>query len=293
MPDPSTGELQEALGRKPRDDEIDFFGLTHQGKVRKSNNDHFLVASLSKRMDVWLTSLPGFGQQVLGEQRLAFIAMVADGVGGTETGEEASRIALESVTEYIANSLQAYYSSADARDEAFRGALQEAASRGHASAVKRAKDQGDSRKRATTLTLWLGVWPWLYLLQVGDSRYYKFCEGDLQQITRDQTYAQDLLDAGALSKDQAKDSPLKHVLSSALGGDQTAPVVTRIPADWRNLHLMCSDGLTKHVSDERIREVLMNFTTARQACETLLQDALDDGGTDNITIVVLKATKKL
>lgn len=292
MPEMTTDALVASLGRKPRDDEIDFFGLTHQGKVRKQNNDHFLVASLTKRMDVWLTSLEGFGQEVLGEQRLAFIAMVADGVGGTEAGGEASRIALQSVTEYIANSLQAYYSSADARDEAFRGALQEAATRAHMSAVKRAKEQSDARKRATTLTLWLGVWPWQYLLQVGDSRYYRFREGELVQITRDQTYAQDLMDAGALSHDQAKDSPLKNVLSSAIGGDLTQPVVSRQASDWRNVHLMCSDGLTKHVSDDRIREVLTNMSSAKQVCETLLQDALDGGGTDNITIVVGRAIKK-
>jgi protein phosphatase len=63
-------------------------------------------------------------------------------------------------------------------------------------------------------------------------------------------------------------------------------VVTRLRADWQNVHLLCSDGLTKHVGDARIAEVLGAMTSARQACEQLLQDALDGGGTDNVTIIV-------
>ena len=80
------------------------------------------------------------------------------------------------------------------------------------------------------------------------------------------------------------------MLSSSLGGDSTQPVITRLRADWGNVHLLCTDGLTKHVSDERIAERLATMTSARQVCEQLLQDALDGGGTDNITIVVGRAT---
>jgi protein phosphatase len=139
---------------------------------------------------------------------------------------------------------------------------------------------------ATTLTLYIGVWPAYYLLQVGDSRYYVWRGGRLTQVTRDQTMAQDLVDTGVMSHAAAARTPLAHVLSSALGSDTTAPVVTRLRADWQNVHLLCSDGLTKHVGDARIAEVLGAMTSARQACEQLLQDALDGGGTDNVTIIV-------
>ncbi|HUO53036.1 MAG TPA: PP2C family serine/threonine-protein phosphatase, partial [Gemmatimonadaceae bacterium] len=277
--------------RKPRDDEIDVFGLTHRGNVRKSNNDHFLVAILHKKMDVLLTSLPGLADSSGREERVAIIGMVADGVGGSEAGEEASRIALETVSEYLSTSLQAYYGASDA-EGALQKALQDAAMRTHERVREVAERRNDQRKRATTLTLIVGVWPWLYLLQVGDSRYYRFRDGVLTQVTRDQTFAQDLIDAGALSTDQAKDSPLKNVLSSAIGGDQTAPVVTRFPSDWKNVHLACSDGLTKHVSDERIRERLAGMTSARQACEALLQDALDGGGSDNITVLIARTVRR-
>jgi len=70
------------------------------------------------------------------------------------------------------------------------------------------------------------------------------------------------------------------------------PVVTRLRHDWGDVHLVCSDGLTKHVSDERIAERLAAMTSARQVCEQLLQDALDGGGTDNVTIVVGRPVPK-
>lgn len=281
----------EALARKPRDDEIDVFGLTHTGKVRKTNNDHFMIASLHKRMDVLLTSLPGLEHASNREERVAIFGMIADGVGGSETGEEASRIALDTATDYLAASLQAYYGASD-REGALEAALQEAAMRSHGSVLRRAKERNDSRKRATTLTVLVGAWPWLYLLQVGDSRYYIFRDGELTQISRDQTYAQDLVDAGALTRSQAVASRLKNVLSSAIGGDQTAPVVTRLPSHWRNIHLSCSDGLTKHVTDDQIRDRIANMTSAKQLCERLLEDALEGGGTDNITILVARTVMK-
>lgn len=139
---------------------------------------------------------------------------------------------------------------------------------------------------ATTLTLWMGVWPCYYLLQVGDSRYYLYRDGGLTQITRDQTIAQDLLDQGIFTRAMAERSQYSNVLSSAIGGDVATPVVTRMRSDWKAVHLMCTDGLTKHVPDDTIRERLSTMTSARQVCHQLLEDALDDGGTDNISIIV-------
>ena len=139
---------------------------------------------------------------------------------------------------------------------------------------------------ATTLTLFMGVWPAYYLVQVGDSRYYLWREGRLTQVTRDQTLANDLVDQGILSRAQAPHTQFAHVLSSALGADTAEPVVTRLRAEWDSVHLLCSDGLTKHVSDERIADRLAHMTSAKQLCEQLLADALEDGGSDNITIIV-------
>jgi serine/threonine protein phosphatase PrpC len=145
---------------------------------------------------------------------------------------------------------------------------------------------------ATTLTLYLGVWPRAYLLQVGDSRCYLLRQGELTQITRDQTLAQYMVDVGAMKKEEVAGTRFEHTLTSSIGGQQTEPTVSRIDMSWGHVLLLCSDGLTRHVSDERIRDVLRSMTTARQACETLLQEALDGGGTDNITIVVGRAVQE-
>ena len=270
--------------RKPRDDEIDVHGLTHVGMVRTENQDHFLLATIHKRVQVIATNLGAQQQLPLGDQRLAFLAMLADGVGGEEGGAEASATALEVVTRYVNESMTCLYER-DVSQEAFTESLQRAAMRTHEAIVARGREQRLGTM-ATTLTLFMGVWPSYYLLQVGDSRYYLWREGRLTQITRDQTVAQYLVDSGALTRAQATRTQFANVLASALGADSAEPVVTRLQADWNNVHLLCSDGLTKHVSDDRIAERLASMTSAKQVCEQLLQDALDGGGTDNITIIV-------
>ncbi|HEY9516301.1 MAG TPA: protein phosphatase 2C domain-containing protein [Gemmatimonadaceae bacterium] len=273
------------LARKPRDEEIDVWGLTHPGKVRQNNEDHFLLGSLHQHLEIKATSLPEVGQLLASDERLGFIAMIADGVGGNLAGEEASRLALEEIAQYVVQSTACYYQS-DAHANEFIDVLQEAALRTHQSVLERASADSEFHGMATTLTLWIGVWPSAYLLQVGDSRYYLYRRGELTQVTRDQTIAQELVDQGVMTRSVALASRWANVLSSAIGGRQTAPVVTRIPSDWESTHLLCSDGLTKHVSDERIAERLAGMTSAKEVCEELLQDALDAGGTDNISIIV-------
>ena len=277
--------------RTPLDEDIDVYGLTHTGLVRKTNQDHFLISSLRKHMQVHHTSLPDVDQLPLEGQRLAYVAMVADGVGSGSRGEDASRHAIEKISDYVAHSMECYYTSDGTDEQAFSDALEEAAMRCHAAVVKQAEEEDpDGRGMATTLTLALSVWPQTYLLQIGDSRCYLFQDEVLTQISRDQTMAQELIDRGVFSRSEADRTRWAHVLSSAIGGKQTAPVVTRIDRKWNDVGLLCSDGLTKHVSDDRIAERLRAMTSAKQVCQDLLQDALDDGGSDNITIIVGRVT---
>ncbi len=277
--------------RKPTDAELDTFGMTHTGKVRKDNQDQFMLASIYKRLAVFATSLPENVIFPTAEERVAFIAMIADGVGGGVGGAEASATALQSSMQYVHDSMACYLGRED-DETGFADALQSAALRSHEAIRQRRDDAGTTGTMATTLTLFLGVWPRYYLLQVGDSRYYRYRNGALTQITRDQTFAQSLVDAGAMSAADASRSRLAHVLSSALGADESLPVVTPLNADWDNIHLLCSDGLTKHVSDARITEILGAMTSSKQAAELLVQEALDAGGTDNITVIVGRTIPK-
>jgi protein phosphatase len=193
--------------RKPLDDELDVFGLTHPGKVRTNNEDAFLLASIHKRVHIQATSLTDQQRLPLADERLAVLAMVADGVGGLARGEEASALALETTMQYVTETMNCYY-RADSTTSQFIEELQAAAMRAHEAV--RAKRTGEERRQrmATTLTLYMGVWPNYYLLQVGDSRYYYWREGTLTQVSRDQTMAQDLVDIGALSPTAALRSPM-------------------------------------------------------------------------------------
>jgi protein phosphatase len=279
--------------RKPRDEEMDIYGLTHPGKVRTENQDQFLVCSLRKEAVVHLTSLSETGNLTAGSERVALLMMVADGVGGGLKGAEASRIALEAVTRYVSRCMACYYAATTGDDRDFFAALQDGALQCHAEILRRGEEDPDYRGMATTLTLYLGHWPRAYLLQVGDSRCYLLRGDELTQISRDQTMAQELIDAGVMRPDDTAGTRLEHTLSSSIGGRQTAPVITRFELTWDTTVLLCSDGLTRHVSDARIAERLREARSSREACEALLQDALEGGGTDNITIVVRRVVPRL
>ncbi|MEJ2205154.1 MAG: protein phosphatase 2C domain-containing protein [Gemmatimonadota bacterium] len=138
----------DAPRRKPLDEEIDVFGITHPGKVRASNADQFLICSLTKKMDVHLTSLERTVELFRAEtDRLAFLALVADGVGGTEAGGTASRLAVEAVTRYVSEAIYVYYTQDPTDDQAFVGALTGAAraalSRGPAGCEGASRDRVD------------------------------------------------------------------------------------------------------------------------------------------------------
>jgi PPM family protein phosphatase len=285
------GAAPAGTDRRPREDEIDAHGVTHPGKVRRDNQDHYLLCSLRRQIVVRGSSIPQ-ADTVLGteSERLAAMAMVADGVGGAAKGETASRVALTGIARYVSRSLRCYYRSEEGED--FSETLQQGARECHEELRRLAEEESEHRGMATTLTLFLSVWPRAYLLQVGDSRCYLLRNGELTQITRDQTMAQEMVDLGIMKPEQVAGTRLEHTLTSSIGGSHTQPTVTRFDMNWGHVLLLCSDGLTRHVSDDRIREVLRSMTSARQACETLLQEALDGGGTDNITVVVARAVRR-
>jgi PPM family protein phosphatase len=283
---PSPGAT--AANPKPRDEDLDFFGITDRGLVRKDNQDHFLVTTLHKTMRVHVTSLPNPELLEIPSQRIASVGMVCDGVGGHAGGEAASRSAVEAIAGYVTHTMQCFFTGEHGDPEEFLVSLRDAATRSHELIATRARESGDRKGMATTLTMFVAVWPILYLLQVGDSRCYLYRDGSLTQLTRDQTMAQDLLDSGVLTPEQAARSPYANVLSSSLGGATWVPEVSRFDLKLGDKMLLCTDGLTKHVSDEQIERRMEELTSSEQAARALLKDALDGGGTDNVTVLVLR-----
>lgn len=291
IPETATPITTERAGR-PGDDELDLFGLTHAGKVRKENQDQFLVCTIHPQVVVHGTSLPEAGALPLRGTRLATLLVIADGVGGSSGGSEAARVATEAITRYVSSTLRCYHAAGpSSTEEEFLGALKEAALEAHAAVKSQsARTPHAVGKMATTLTMGIAVWPWLYVVQVGDSRAYFCVNGRLQQITRDQTIGQELVDQGILPSDRLAVSPFRHVLSSAIGADLAVPVVTRVDVRERgSMLLMCSDGLTKHVSNEELEKACLNVTSSEKLVRDLLELALERGGTDNITIIAARA----
>ncbi|MEP6991553.1 MAG: protein phosphatase 2C domain-containing protein [bacterium] len=281
-----------ALARddRPRDDELDLFGITHAGLVRADNQDHFLLCTVHPQVVVHATSLPPSAEFAPLGQRLATLMLVADGVGGSAAGSRASRIATEAVTRYVASSLRCYQSSGTASEGEFEATLLAAAIEAHHAVRSEAEAEPDEAGMATTLSLGIVIWPWMYVVQVGDSRCYLFHDGVLRQLTRDQTFAQELIEQGVFTREDAKASPLNHILSSALGASEALPEVTRVDVRTRGCVIfVCTDGLTKHVSDAEIGEHLASMVSAEQVCHTLLDLALSRGGSDNITLVAGRA----
>jgi len=272
------------MRERPRYGDIDAWGATHRGKVRAENQDHFFQGAFARGVVMERTSL------VVGSlpdlERQATLSIVADGVGGAGGGEAAARRAVQGLLSSVSSFFcEAQYQESDDPD-VFSRLLHEATLAVHESLLESTEREGRGRRFATTLTLFLGLWPHAYLLQVGDSRCYVFRDGVLTQISRDQTLAEDLVDRGVLTRTEAERSRWADVLFSAVGGQQAVPVVTRVVRDWGTVVLLCSDGLTKHVPDELIGRRLAEMTSARQVVEQLLQDALDGGGTDNVTLIV-------
>jgi serine/threonine protein phosphatase PrpC len=271
---------------RPSMAEIDVCGMTHPGLARATNADHFLVASFHRTLRVHATSLgEALGPQET--QNRGFLLLVADGVGGAADAGEGAARAVATVAQHLLHDSEICSNLvADRRDYAVDH-LRQSVTRAHQMLVE-AGTSDEAAHRATTLTMWAAFWPFAFVLHVGDSRLYRFRNGALERLTTDQTVAQMLVDAGTLSADAAERSQLKHVLWSAVGSAEVVPEVIVTDAARGGVVLLCTDGLTKHVTDAEIASHMSRHTPAEKTCKALVDLALSRGGTDNVTVVMAR-----
>jgi len=268
---------------------IDSFGQTDPGRVRHGNEDHFVIATVSKSVDLRHTSLPdsAVGRRFGGAT--GYLFAVADGVGGRPEGDVASERAVTALLDYIGSAAECLQGLDTTKEDALLVKLEETVLGVHEALMKEYGGQSASLP-ATTLTMVLLVWPRAYFVHVGDSRAYVRQHGRLQRLTRDQTLGEYMVDAGAWTEDQAARSSAAKTLSSAVGGTEIIPVVGLIDLEPGDSLLLCTDGLYRHVTDERIAAVLEGPGGAEQCCRQFVDEALADGGTDNITVVVVRTS---
>lgn len=275
---------------RPAMSEIDTFGLTHRGLVRSANNDHFLIASFHRNLRVHHTSIPhGIGHQET-ESR-GFLFLVADGVGGLTSAGDGSALALSALAHHLLHATEICSELVMTQQEKSSTELRDAVMQAHTALVAMSQDTGG--KPATTLTMYAGFWPRAFIVHVGDSRMYRFRDGELTRFTSDQTYEQLMLESGAIKPGSPEAARLKHVLWSAVGNDEVVPQIVLTDITRRDVILVCSDGLTKHVNDDEIRDRLARDESSEENVRALIDLALARGGTDNVTAVVGKTRPRV
>ena len=285
----NTGTQAETALQRPTLAEVDVFGLTHRGLVRRTNADHFLVASLHRTLHVHSTSLGSDLGPHETESR-GFILLVADGVGGLSGAAEGSARAVSSVAQHLLHATELCSEMATTNEGAAVATLRDAVMVAHRALIAMTEEEG--RDSASTLTMFASFWPRAFVVHVGDSRAYRYRDGKLERLTTDQTFAQMMVQAGALTPAGAEASHLKHVLWSALGSQEAVPEVLVTDVTRRGILLLCTDGLTTHVTDDEIKEHLARCTSAETCCRSLIDLALERGGKDNVTVVVARVRNK-
>lgn len=270
---------------------VDAFGCTEAGKVRTENQDHYLIATLRRTLEIEATSIPIQAGQAFGRGARALLLLVADGVGGGAGGEEASNQTLDTIIRYVAGSTR-FLDRLQSQDvDGFRTDLTFAVQWSHAALRDRSTDsEPELAGMASTLTLALVMWPQAFICQVGDSRCYHLRSPALTQVTTDQTMARHLVDQGVLPAEAADRSPMSHILSQAIGHQEPDvwPVISELELETGDTLLLCSDGLMKHVPDAQIAQLLDTTASAREAAAALVGAALDAGGTDNVTVLAAR-----
>jgi protein phosphatase len=207
------------------------------------------------------------------------LLVVADGMGGYEGGQEASRLAVETVKEIYAGS-----PAEDPQTLLFKG-LREA----HARIIHYAAKHPGMRGMGTTCTAVALVGKNLYFAHVGDSRLYRIREREIVRLTRDHSYVGRLLESGAISPEEAETHAQRHILTAALGaGEEVYPDVPDQPltVEENDVLLLCTDGLWGLVSDSEIAATVSSMLPA-EAVRRLVQLARERGGPDNITVLAL------
>jgi protein phosphatase len=267
---------------------VQSFGITDRGQVRSNNEDQFLIAELTKAMRVQHSSLPQARTQY--SQQRGYLFIVADGMGGHRAGKEASALAVETIEEFVLNTLKWFFHLKGTEEHKvlseFQTGLRQADDRLFAEAAQHPEFRG----MGTTLTMAYSLDTDLFVVHVGDSRCYLFRAGEMHQLTQDHTLVAEMARRGMLNPAEAAGHRLRHVITNVVGGHQAGVQVEahKLGLEAGDRLLLCTDGLTGMLSVERIRDILQTEPQPREACTQLVAEANQQGGRDNITVIVAR-----
>ncbi len=240
------------------------WGITDTGLVRKENQDAYMTAEVK-----------GFR-----------IAVVCDGMGGTNGGQVASRIAVDHFYRETAEALQS-----DMTPEQIGQTMSYAASVAHNAIRKTAQEVAEYEKMGTTLVGAVCRRDMAVICNIGDSRAYHITKRGIEQISRDHSVVESMIENGEITEVQAKHHPSRNLITRALGPDMEAKADT-FPLPWRDgeFILLCTDGLVNTVSDQEILFEVIHSAELEGCLERLLEVARSHGAPDNVTAVLIENT---
>ena len=240
--------------------DIHFFAKTDVGKVREGNEDFFLNDKIS-------------------EDEYLFI--IADGMGGHQAGDVASKLAAETF-------LDAYHLFRK-KEHSIDESMELAIKRSNSTILKKAASDPNKRGMGTTFSAIVISGMRAYIIHIGDSRIYLVKKNRIRRVTTDHTFVEKLVEEGRISPEEARDHPQKNVLYMSLGAREgfSPEILKEMQLEEGDAIVMCSDGLSNMVADEQIKETVLSFYP-EEAADQLVKMANSNGGTDNITLQVIR-----
>ncbi len=239
--------------------------VTDIGKVRQINEDNYYIPQ-----DI-SAHIPLF--------------VVADGMGGHNAGEFASKEAIDVVTGYL---YQNYDNCNKDRNNIIQ-MIKESILCANQAIYQKSQSDPNLQGMGTTLVVVLIYNGKLYIGHVGDSRVYAIRRNNIYQLTRDHSYVEQLVNNGTITREQALNHPQKNIITRALGTEENVEIDLSVRKFFKkDTIILCTDGLTNLVTDEEIKQKAVKFNSCQYLAEELVNTANDNGGNDNITIVVIR-----
>ncbi len=284
-------ELHQKRASKPKKKNsppmLKWFGWTDQGHVRANNEDSFLGLRFDARE---VNRLGKFGEASI--ETTDFTFAVADGMGGAQAGEFASRIASEKITTLLP---RAFQHSASGLQTGFADVLTELFAQIHRALVYLGESYDECRGMETTMSLGWFTPGWMFFGHIGDSRIYHLPAKAkaVRQLTQDDTHVAWLLRSGQISQHEARTHPRRNVLQKSLGGGNqfVDPQVGAVACERGDIFLLCSDGLTEGLYDHQLIELLRDTgarATDHNPARQLVEVAVKNYGRDNTTAMVIE-----
>ncbi len=241
-----------------------FCGLTDKGIKRENNEDYIYIPNETEPIKLFI---------------------LADGMGGANAGEEASKIATKVARNYI----KTHFIEIERTKENLEKLVKDAMKEANREVLKQSKENKDYAGMGTTLIVVLIYRGRIYIGHIGDSRVYRIRKNIFRQLTKDHSYVQSLVKAGEITEEEAKSHPQKNVLLKVLGCEEPIrpDIITKgfVKGD---IILICSDGLSNLVDDQYIYEIIMkNIYDVNVACKKLIDKANSNGGQDNISAIII------